>query len=286
MNFFCKKVVGSGRLNKQKYNEVDPKLVNSVVCAIDILGFSQMILDSCQYGYGNQLLKEMNYLINKNKQCIIPNKYSQGKIKIFTDNMVVAYPITHDGKEELDEILDNVAEYQFNLAIEGLFVRGGLSMGDFYINEDIVFGPALLDAHYAESKMACYPRIVLDAQTVEKLQNFIRDDQTDILQNKILIDNDGQWFLNYLNTIFKYYKECYTEYEFEKVKYALLMRHKEQIEKALTMNKENTRVWDKYVWIANYHNYFCDLHYPEEKELKICRKLLLSWPRHVLKEDF
>ncbi|MGL4737800.1 MAG: hypothetical protein ACRCW2_10140, partial [Cellulosilyticaceae bacterium] len=84
-------------MSKQKYNETHPELIHSVVCAIDILGFSQMIIDSCKYGYGNQLLTEMNALINKNKQCIIPNKYSQGRIKIFTDNMVVAYPATDDG---------------------------------------------------------------------------------------------------------------------------------------------------------------------------------------------
>ena len=256
-------------MSKQKYNKVNPELVNSVVCAIEILGFSQMILESCQYGYGNKLLKEINYLINKNKQCIIPNKYSQGKIKIFTDNMVVAYPINHDGQQELDEILDNVAEYQFNLAVEGLFVRGGLSMGDFYINEDIVFGPALLDAHYVESQVACYPRIVLDTQTVEMLKGFTKDDEIDLQNSKVLVDSDGQWFLNYLNTIFKYYKECYTAYEFEKVKYALLMRHKAKVEAALETNKGNTRVWDKYVWIADYHNYFCELHYPGEQELHI-----------------
>ncbi|GAA3662252.1 hypothetical protein [Asaccharospora irregularis] len=123
-------------MNMQKYDKDKPRLVNSIVCAIDTLGFSQMISNSCESGYGDKLLREINYLINKNKQCIIPNKYSQGKIKIFTDNMVVAYPIKGDGEEELDEILQNVSEYQFNLALEGLFVRGGVSVGDFYINED------------------------------------------------------------------------------------------------------------------------------------------------------
>ena len=117
-------------MNKQKYNEDNPMLVNSVVCTIDILGFSEMIINSCNNGYGDELLKEVSYLINKNKQCIIPNKYSQGKIKIYTDNMIVGYPVKSDGQEELYEILENVSEYQFNLSIEGLFVRGGISDGD------------------------------------------------------------------------------------------------------------------------------------------------------------
>ena len=158
-------------MNMQKYDKDNPKLVNSMVCAIDILGFSQMISDSCRDGYGDQLLKDINYLINKNKQCVVPNKYSQGNIKIYTDNMIIGYPIKDDGEAELNEILDNVSEYQFNLSLEGLFVRGGVSVGDFYINEDIVFGPALLDAHNTESKLACYPRIILDDKTVKRLKN-------------------------------------------------------------------------------------------------------------------
>lgn len=272
-------------MNVVKYDEDNPRLINSIVCAIDILGFSQMIVNSSKNGYGDNLLREINYLINKNKQCIIPNKYSKGKIKIFTDNMVVAYPIKGDGEKELDEILENVAEYQFNLSLEGLFVRGGISMGDFYINEDIVFGPALLDAHNTESKIACYPRIILDNNTVSKLQTYINYYDVAPQKNKILIDNDGNWFLNYLNTIFKYYTECSNEYEFERVQYELLIRHKKKIEEQLFINRENMRVWDKYVWTANYHNYFCSIHFPKEKELEIARKDLLSWPRQISNQD-
>ena len=172
----------------QKYNENNPMLVNSMVCTIDILFFTN------DNKYGNNLIKGINSLINRNKQCIIKNKYSKGKIKIYTDNLIVGYPIKDDGEEELNEILDNVSEYQFNLALEGLFVRGGVSVGDFYINDDIVFGPALLDAHYVESNLACYPRIVLDDKTVNRLQRYIHNYDIAPQQNKILIDSDGKWF--------------------------------------------------------------------------------------------
>lgn len=269
----------------QKYNENNPMLVNSMVCTIDMLGFSQMIIESCNNKYGNDLLKEINFLINKNKQCIIKNKYSQGKIKIYTDNMIVGYPIKDDGEEALNEILDNVSEYQFNLALEGFFVRGGVSVGDFYINEDIVFGPALLDAHYIESNLACYPRIVLDDKAVNKLRKYISNYDIAPQQNKILIDSDGQWFLNYLNTIFKYYTECNNKYEFEKMQIELLYKHKVKIEEMLELNKENIRVWDKFVWVANYHNYFCNINFKNEKDLRIDKNKLLSWPRRLSSRD-
>lgn len=269
----------------QKYNQESPMLVNSIVCTIDILGFSQMIVDSCKDGYGDDLLKEINFLINKNKQCIIKNKYSQGKIKIYTDNMIIGYPIKDDGEAELNEILDNVSEYQFNLALEGFFVRGGISVGEFYINEDIVFGSALLDAHHVESNLACYPRIVLDDKTISRLQRYINNYDEAPQRNKILIDSDGQWFLNYLNVIFKHYTECSNQYEFEQMQINLLLKHKVKLEEMLEQNKNNIRVWDKYVWVANYHNYFCDIHFAEEKQLKIAKKNLLSWPRSIADSD-
>lgn len=272
-------------MNIKKYDPENPSLINSFVCAIDILGFSQMIEKSSNEGVGDKLLKETNYLINKNKQCIIPNKYSQGKIKIFTDNMVVAYPITGDGEEELDEILQNVSEYQFNLALEGLFVRGGISIGDFYINEDIVFGKALLDAHHVESQIACYPRIILDESSVKRLKKYMKHYEVAPQTTKVLIDTDGQWFINYLDTIFKFYTKCNNEYEFERVKFELMLRHKKKIEEMLDKYKENIRVWDKYVWTANYHNYFCNLHFKGDKDLKISRKSLLLWPREIDDED-
>ena len=54
----------------------------------------------------------------------------------------------------------------------------------------------------------------------------------------------------------------------------------------LSLSKKNIRTWDKYVWTANYHNYFCDLHFPKEKQLRISRKSLLAWPREISKHDF
>ncbi|GAA3662260.1 hypothetical protein [Asaccharospora irregularis] len=154
------------------------------------------------------------------------------------------------------------------------------------INEDIVFGPALLDAHHIESTVACYPRIILDEKTVERVQKYINYYDVAPQKGKILIDSDGQWFLNYLSTIFKYYTECNNEYEFERVQFGLLLKHKQKIEELLFEYKEDIRVWDKYVWTANYHNYFCDLHFPGERDLKISRKTLLSWPREISNGDF
>ena len=62
----------------------------------------------------------------------------------------------------------------------------------------------------------------------------------------------------------------------KEIQLELLLRHKEKIEEMLDIHKKNVKVWDKYVWTANYHNYFCDLNFPNEKQLKISRKNSVS----------
>ena len=79
--------------------------------------------------------------------------------------------------------------------------------------------------------------------------------------------------------------KCNNQYEFEKLQRELLFKHKVKIEEMLDLHKENTRVWDKYVWIANYHNYFCSINFANERELKISKKSLLSWPRSISRND-
>ena len=66
-------------------------------------------------------------------------------------------------------------------------------------------------------------------------------------------DSDGQWFVNYLDTILiaedehgPFYKE--------------LLKHKAAVEARRAQHKDNPLIFSKYVWVAGYHNCFCDLH--------------------------
>lgn len=54
-------------------------------------------------------------------------------------------------------------------AQHGIFVRGGISLGSFFFEDDILLSPALARAYELESKCADYPVIVLGEETREAL---------------------------------------------------------------------------------------------------------------------
>lgn len=59
------------------------------------------------------------------------------------------------------------------MTLEGFFVRGGVSIGDYYTNEYLSFGPALLEAHNIESCSAKTPRIVLSKDAKDLVKHHL-----------------------------------------------------------------------------------------------------------------
>jgi hypothetical protein len=86
-------------------------------------------------------------------------------------------------------ILSGVAEMGLRI---GLLIRGGLSFGQLYHDEGVVFGKAKVDAYKLESCVSSDPRIVVSEGIVEKL-NHGRPEDMDVF----LRDADGKWHLNY-----------------------------------------------------------------------------------------
>lgn len=49
----------------------------------------------------------------------------------------------------------------------GLLLRGGIAVGKLYHDGEIVYGPGLVKAYELESKLAIYPRIIMDSSDFE-----------------------------------------------------------------------------------------------------------------------
>ena len=99
------------------------------------------------------------------------------KIKIFSDNILLCLPV----KQSRDEIrraivfLLLVASIQRGLVLQhGLLIRGGVTIGELFINEDIVFGNGLIDAVSLEAQ-AEYPCIIVSKKTQEFLSEMLDD---------------------------------------------------------------------------------------------------------------
>jgi hypothetical protein len=89
------------------------------------------------------------------------------------------------------------------IIFDGIFVRGGISFGDVVHDKNLLFGPAMTEAYYLESKYAKFPRIILSKEVVALTCNM-RDesglvDPKFLYEKCILTDTDGYQYLDYFN---------------------------------------------------------------------------------------
>jgi hypothetical protein len=172
----------------------------------------------------------------------------------FSDNLVLAEPC-EDASGRSYELgfgfsLISAAWVQLEVAMMGLFSRGGLSLGPFFANEQFVYGPALVEAHALENKDAIYPRIVLSptvaTYAVAQLRAFLGGEE-EVHRTHLAIDRDGLPFVNYLSTVW--------DIEGRSIEY--LENHKGHILSRLDQHRGDPHIHMKYQWLADYHDRFC-----------------------------
>ncbi|MFP7473406.1 hypothetical protein SFC55_20575 [Niallia taxi] len=267
-----------------EYDSTNPSLVNSVVCFIDILGFQSLGLEAIKNGKGNEFLRDIHSSLTKAKISITSYELLPAKVKVFTDNVVIGWPIMGDGEGELGSTFLNLSEYQLSLALDGYFIRGGISVGEHFMDEETVFGPELIKSYELESNVAVYPRVILSAESKKNVKQFAKfygDQKDSPFYTEVLEDLDGEWFLNYLYILIDRFEDEIAENDYTAL-YTYLERHKQRIEESLLKYAGNYKLLKKYAWIANYHNYFCDeFVLIGGNKFKITSPIKMSYPRRI-----
>ena len=244
----------------------EPTLWPSVLVFMDILGYTEMIKKAERDNKQQETLRDLHKALQTGRNWLEDNDSSETfrqlsktdlyALKAFTDNIVIGWPVRSDAESEFGNAFFKLGSFQFQMILEGYFVRGAISVGDAYIDETAVFGSALIEAYEGESKLARDPRIILTNSAVttakQHLKYYGRPESAPHVR-EVLRDTDGQWFLNYL--------ECVLWAEDEQGPfYEDFLRHKSVVEAKLLEFAGQPALWSKYAWVASYHNYFCDLH--------------------------
>ena len=242
------------------YPSNPPQLAASFVCYVDILGFSQLSREALSSGRANEFLNKLHASLDAAYKRVREHSKGWGEqeflLKIFTDNVVVGYPLLNPdislGEYELGKIFSVFAEFQVGLAMEGFLARGGIAFGHHFMDDDIVFGDALLEA-VKQDKAGGPPRIGLAPSAVEILQHhlgFYNDGKHAPQHHDLLQDIDNIVFVNYLNQAFIAYPEGGIFFD-------VITLHKQTIINGLIKYKGNPDIKAKYEWAARYHNYVC-----------------------------
>lgn len=258
------------------YVQDRPEMIKSVIVYLDILGFSTRVEEACNHGRGNQLLLELHDVLKGAQVHINPSKFLSSDerpdshtLKVFTDNIVLGFPILGDPRDraepEFGAVFTQVAWYHLDLAMHGFFLRGGLTEAEHYMDEEIVYGPGLLEAVRLE-KEAEFPRIILSAAAVKRVREHLKfygkvafAPHNDVLA----ISPDGRMFLNYLSRV-------NVDDEYGPID-EWLNKHRKNIKHNLD-TQSNSHILAKYQWLASYHNWYCQ-GFPH-----LSKKLLLPAP--------
>jgi hypothetical protein len=250
---------------------------------MDVLGYKQMIQGARTPSQGNKLLARLHGVLRVGRRWLeekdqlepLPAKETFA-LKAFTDNIVVDWPVYSDGESEFAQAFFKLAYFQLEMVKAGFFVRGAVSVADAFVDEIAVFGSALNEAYMAESQLARDPRIVLTSSAVDTVRKHLdyygtRDDCP--YTRELLRDCDGQWYLNYLDCVLIPTDDGGDPW------YAALLCHKRIVEEQLNQFKDQPSIWSKYMWVARYHDYFCERYskyFP--KKYRINQDLLRLYP--------
>ena len=247
------------------YSNADGKSLSvlpSLVCYADILGFENMTKRAFENDKEDDFLRKVKSSLDSAYEEI-QGYASPGDtghpfldLKFFTDDIVVGYPLRDpvgdDAEIEFGTLMTLFAESQKRLALDGFLIRGAITIGRHYQDDDIAYGDALLEA-VDLSKSGKPPRLVVGT-SVEPwilLQLSAYGDGPAPHHDELLEDPcDGLLYVNYLGAAFAYFPE-------EGIDYQLLEGHKEMVYRGLQEHESDESVYRKYAWLAAYHNYVC-----------------------------
>lgn len=242
---------------KDDYFDEEKPIHKLSYCAfLDVLGFSERIRESYSDKTHDELLVTFHRILGKAVSRLRRDaNASLLYFKSFTDNVVLAYPrISDDMEGEFGFIMWSLREYQFNMALHGFFVRGGLAVGPLFIDDTSVYGSALLEAYALESKVAVNPIVVLSDDVTKLVQRhltYYHGEEAPHVRD-VLRAPDGRFFINYL------VEAIYETGDGDKLATKELGMHRDVIVNELKKHRRNPRVFDKFAWLAAYHNYFCE----------------------------
>jgi len=263
-----------------------PWMRNSWVVYLDILGFTARLLRATADGTANQLLADLTAALNEAKVDLVIDyeeytaygiKEAPYAVKMFTDNVVLGFPIHDDGESEFGRMIYIIGLWQFTLGRHGFFVRGGVAVGPIYMDDDLVFGKGLIDAYEAEAKLARDPRIVLAQSAMDLIHHhlaYYASVAESPHNTALLVDADGQMFVNYLYLPVDGAEGLPKEFA------QGIERHRDLIIERLQEFSADPGIWSKYAWVGSYHNHFC-CHYEGLEQLKVPSSLLATAPKFL-----
>ncbi len=239
--------------------------VDSYVAFIDILGFKEFIKNN-DFKKVNSLFSDINDLRNEALKCFNYLKYNDDikmkpasniAINIISDSIVISFPKAETNS--LATLLYVISFFSFNVLHKyNLLCRGAIAEGDFYVDQNIAYGPALVKACIMESKLAVYPRIIYTRSTIESYMKNIKNEyENNLLIKKCFADydiEDDLYYADYIKCVlFKFSNDVQKNTVESNEVYLIFNSIKKNVEYKLS-NETDPHIREKYLYFKKYYN--------------------------------
>lgn len=173
---------------------------NHAIAYIDLLGIKEEIKDNQDECLKN-MAKALFFVDEVRKKGTSFNFFEKMKTKAFSDNIVFAIEITDEINTETALTGVILASYFFQrmLIQECRYLsRGAITVGDLYIDENIVWGKGLVRAYQLENDIAIFPRVIIDSEVLPALDlSSLSEQNKTLLLCKIKLDFDKNFYIDY-----------------------------------------------------------------------------------------
>jgi hypothetical protein len=143
----------------------------AIVIHSDILGFKQ-IIERAETDKNDETLNKLKGILEqsigtlKMYDSLGKDIISSLKYKLFSDNLYASFSYEEENASSFSGAFITAIvfarTYFENMLNNGVPVRGGISFGNDYSDETLIFSMGLVKAYTLESRKAIYPRIVID----------------------------------------------------------------------------------------------------------------------------
>lgn len=229
------------------------------VAFLDILGFKAMINGvGCEdiYQIFTEIHSKSRASMNYNGFDI--HAYEHLHHKILSDSVIVF--IDAEVEDSFPALIDVCGRLQRSLAgrENPILLRGGISKGSLYYEDDIIYGEGLTEAYLLESNLAKYPRIVFTGDTLEAGKQTAKYMFPDLegLANAFIKDMDALYFLSYTPVTTGWDAGEWKAY-FDR----LIIMYNNMLNKTT-----DASLREKYLWLRGHIDYLID-HLSQVKEL-------------------
>jgi len=173
---------------------------NRLVLFIDFLGFSEHVSRTVSEPAFLDVVMDAVKTLREVK--MEHDVFRSQRMTHFSDSVVLSYRVKEPSA--VFWLLWQLGLAVIELAGKGFLVRGGITVGQLHHTHEMVVGPALVEAYRLESKVARYPRVIVDPSVIDVARaspnhNHEADEEERYVRDALRTDSDGTLWFDYVN---------------------------------------------------------------------------------------